>query len=77
MQRNPQGGFTLADVESVCRANGISCEAPKRGSHYTISHPSQPKILTVPQKRPIKPVYIRMLVAYVLAVRAVSNDETQ
>ena len=70
MKRNPQGGFRIEDVRAVCGGNDISCEPPKRGSHYTVSHPSQANILTVPYNRPIKPVYIRALVAYVEAVRA-------
>jgi len=74
MVRNPQDGFTIADVQSICRANGIDCSPPKRGSHYTVSHVSQSGILTVPYKRPIKPVYIKLLVAYVLAVRASFDD---
>lgn len=60
MRANPQG-WTLADVERVCAYVGLTCTAPKRGSHYKISHPALPEILTVPFKRPIKPVYIREL----------------
>jgi hypothetical protein len=32
--------------------------------------------LTIPYKRPIKPVYIRKLVAFIDAVRESSNDQT-
>jgi hypothetical protein len=35
---------------------------PKGGSHYKIVRPGHPVILTIPYKRPIKPVYIRALV---------------
>jgi predicted RNA binding protein YcfA (HicA-like mRNA interferase family) len=38
------------------------------GSHYKIAHPAIAQILTVPFKRPIKPVYIRKLVAFIDAV---------
>jgi predicted RNA binding protein YcfA (HicA-like mRNA interferase family) len=55
--------ISLADVERACRAAGLDCSAPRGGgSHFKISHPASPKILTVPFKRPIKPVYIRALV---------------
>lgn len=70
MVRNPTGDFSMEDVQSVCRAFGIACETPKRGSHFTISHSSQASILTVPYRRPIKPIYIRLVVAYVRAVRS-------
>ena len=60
MRANLQG-WTIADVERVCAHAGLACKAPKRGSHYKISHPDLPEILTVPFKRPIKPVYIREL----------------
>lgn len=60
MRANPQG-WTLTDVERVCAHAGLTCSAPKRGSHYKVSHPAIPEILTVPFKRPIKPVYIREL----------------
>ncbi len=74
MQRNPRDNFSIEDIESVCRLYGLECEAPKRGSHFTISHESQEAILTVPHKRPIKPVYIRQFVSYVSAVRMQSGD---
>jgi len=60
MRANPQG-WTIADVERACSQVGLACKPPKRGSHYKISHPALPEILTVPFKRPIKPVYIREL----------------
>lgn len=60
MRSNPQG-WTIADVERVCALIGLKCSAPKRGSHYKVSRPDLAEILTVPFKRPIKPVYIREL----------------
>jgi hypothetical protein len=39
------------------------------GSHYKISHPNQREILTIPSRRPIKPVYIRELVKFIDACR--------
>lgn len=70
MRRNPQGDWTIADVEAVCRAYGLICQAPRGGgSHYGVSHPATPEILTVPSRRPIKPVYIRRLVKMIDAIR--------
>lgn len=69
MKRNPQGDWTIKQVETVCAEYGVSCTAPKKGSHYKVSHPRIRDIQTVPFKRPIKPVYIRRLVAFIEAVR--------
>lgn len=72
MRANPQGDWAIRDVEALCREHGVACEAPRGGSsHYKVSHPSQIEILTVPFKRPIKPIYIRRLVAFVDAVEKV------
>ncbi len=67
MRNNPRD-WRIAKVETLCAAYGIACEKPSSGSHYDVSHPSQVEILTIPCKRPIKPVYIRKLVAFVDAV---------
>jgi hypothetical protein len=70
MARNPRADFTMDNVKSVCRANDVECKQPTGSSHYVVSHHSQTNHLTIPFKRPIKPVYIRLLVAYILAVKA-------
>ena len=61
MKSNPRGDWSITDVQSLCRAFEIDCEAPTRGSHYTLSHPRVSGKLTIPVRRPIKPVYIRLL----------------
>ncbi|MDX3928823.1 MAG: type II toxin-antitoxin system HicA family toxin [Shinella sp.] len=69
MRRNPLADWRIEDVEAVCREFGIRCEASRSGSsHYKILHASQREILTIPYKRPIKPVYIKRLVAFIDAV---------
>ena len=70
MERNPRNGWDIEDVQRLCRAHGVTCASPARGSHFTISHLTQMKILTIPARRPIKPVYITALVAYIQAVKA-------
>jgi len=63
MRRNPAADWTVADVEAICREYGLRCSTPSGGgSHYKVSHPSQRDILTIPSRRPVKPVYIRKLV---------------
>ena len=70
MRGNPKADWTIADVVAVCREHGIAAAASRSGSsHYKISHSGQNEILTVPYKRPVKPVYIRKLVAFIDAVR--------
>jgi hypothetical protein len=73
MRNNPRGDWRIEDVETVCREYGILCSAPRGGgSHYKVAHPRMAEKLTIPYKRPIKPVYIRKLVAF---VDAVSKDQ--
>jgi hypothetical protein len=65
----------MADIEMVSRAYGLSCEAPTGGgSHYTISAEGVGAILTIPARRPVKPVYIRLFVHYI-ARHAQAEDQ--
>lgn len=75
MRRNPRDGWSIDDVCTVCNQFGLTATAPKRGSHYKISHPAHPEILTIPSKRPIKPPYIRALVALILRVVGENGNE--
>jgi hypothetical protein len=67
MRQNPRD-WRIADVQSVCRAFGVSCTPPRKGSHHKVKHGSQEAILTIPAHRPIKPVYIVDFVAFIDAV---------
>ena len=70
MRRNPSGDWRIEDVIAICREFGVDCEPSRSGSsHYKVKHSAAAEILTVPFKRPIKPVYIRKLVAFIDAVR--------
>ena len=63
MRRNPAGDWTIDDIQTLCRALGWKCLPPKGGgSHWKVAAPGVEMILTIPAKRPIKPVYIRKLV---------------
>ena len=69
MKSNPKADWKIGDVEALCREFGIACVAPSGGgSHFKVSQPSIKEILTIPARRPIKPVYIRKLVSFVEAV---------
>ncbi|ODS03794.1 hypothetical protein AUC71_07715 [Methyloceanibacter marginalis] len=63
MRQNPKGNWNTGHLETVSKAIGLRYTPPKRGSHFKISSPHLPGILTVPSKRPIKPPYIKKFVA--------------
>jgi predicted RNA binding protein YcfA (HicA-like mRNA interferase family) len=65
MRANPQADWTIADVERLCRARGLTMTAPRRGSHHKVRDPASGTTLTIPAHRPIRAVYIRALVALV------------
>jgi hypothetical protein len=69
MRANPTRGWTINDVRVVCDAFGVPLLNPSSGSHYKVTHDTQRDILTIPHARPIKPIYIRRLVAFIDAVR--------
>ncbi|MGI9170803.1 MAG: hypothetical protein ACR2FH_11635 [Caulobacteraceae bacterium] len=75
MRRNPAGDWQIDDVAVVCRTFGLDCVAPTRGSHHRIAHPEATAILTIPARRPIKPMYIRALVAYIDEVGGAAKHE--
>jgi len=60
MRNNPLG-WSVSEVKTVSVKCGLNIRDGK-GSHFVVYHPSIPTILTIPAKRPIKPVYIRMLI---------------
>ena len=68
MRQNPRD-WRIEDVAAVCAAFGIACTPPRKGSHYKLKHESQAEILTVPARRPIKPVYIKALVRFIDAAK--------
>jgi hypothetical protein len=69
MRSNPRGDWRIEDIEAVCREFGILCAAPRGGgSHYKVAHPKVDEKLTIPYKRPLKPVYIRKLLAFIDSV---------
>jgi hypothetical protein len=74
MRQNPSG-WRIEDVATLCRAFGLDFDRPSGGSHHGVSHQSQKLHLTIPSARPIKPVYIRKLVAFVNAVLASGKDD--
>jgi hypothetical protein len=75
MRSNPAADWTIRDVEAICREYGVLCEPARGGgSHYKLARTNAMK-LTIPYKRPIKPVFIRKLVAFIDAMRKL-NEQT-
>ncbi|MDE2301701.1 MAG: type II toxin-antitoxin system HicA family toxin [Sphingomonadales bacterium] len=63
MRRNPAGDWTIGDVQRLCEALGWTCLPPSGGgSHWKVTAPQAVAIVTIPAKRPIKPIYIRKLI---------------
>ena len=71
MARNPpRVEWTIDDVQIACDQNGVELTPPRGGgSHYKCTSPWDGTILTIPQRRPIKPVYIRLFVGFIKKVR--------
>ena len=49
-------------------------ERTSGGSHYTYSHPDLPEILTVPRRKPLKPVYVRKTRELILRYKLAGPD---
>lgn len=64
MRSNPRADWQIADVERACREVGVVCMKPSGGSHFKVGNPKGGHRLTIPARRPIKPVYIVMLVEF-------------
>ena len=69
MRRNPMG-WRIEELQAVAEENFIEWRRPGRGgSHVIFSAPDVREIVSVPAKRPIKPVYIKHFIALIDAVR--------
>ena len=63
MKNNPKGDFSINDVAAVARWAGVALEKPSSGSHFYLVHPEGS--LSIPARRPIKPVYIKRFVSII------------
>ena len=61
-----QNGWRIDELISVAESNGIDWRRPGRGgSHVIFSAPGVREIVSVPDKRPIKPIYVKQFVALI------------
>ena len=62
MKNNPRGDWKISHVETLVKRYGFRISRPKGGGSHITLHHDKTKKLTIPARRPIKPVYIRQLV---------------
>jgi hypothetical protein len=68
MRKNPRG-WRIQDLQAVAEENLVVWRRPGRGgSHVIFSASHVREIVSVPAKRPIKPVYIKKFLALIDAV---------
>jgi hypothetical protein len=68
MRANPRER-RIGRLEAVAAAHGVNIRKAGR-SHVVFEHPGVPEAISVPARRPIKPVYVRRFVAFIETVRA-------
>lgn len=67
--RKSQLGWRIEDLQAVAEEHGLLWRRPGRGgSHVIFSAPGVREIVSVPAKRPIKPVYIKHFLALIDAL---------
>ncbi|MDB5572357.1 MAG: hypothetical protein JWN93_3540 [Hyphomicrobiales bacterium] len=76
LRENPKADWTINDLRRICDQIGLLCASPSRGSHYKMSSRYVAAILTVPARRPIKPVYIKLFVSLAQAHLAAAFKDT-
>jgi hypothetical protein len=72
MRNNPRD-WRIETLESVAAAFGVRCRKPG-GSHVVFEHPAVIEALSVPARRPIKPIYVQRFVRLIDAVQG--SDDT-
>ena len=64
--RKNQAGWRIEELIAVAEENFVDWRRPGRGgSHVIFSAPGVREIVSVPAKRPIKPVYIKHFLALI------------
>ena len=64
--------WRLSQLETIAKAFGVQVRKTG-GSHVVFDHPSWIELLSVPSKRPIKPIYIKKFIALIDTLE-VEND---
>jgi predicted RNA binding protein YcfA (HicA-like mRNA interferase family) len=61
MRRNPRD-WRMESLEAVARRHGVDVRKTG-GSHFVFLHPDSELAITVPFKRPVKPIYVIQFLA--------------
>ena len=72
MRGNPRD-WRIDSLESIATAFGVNVRK-SGGSHVVFEHPDVAEALSVPARRPIKPIYVQRFVRFIDSVRG--RDET-
>lgn len=75
MRRNPKSDWRIEQLDTVARAYEVNVRQ-SRGSHVVFEHPKLLRALSVPARRPIKPVYVRRFVALIEDIEAIATAES-
>jgi hypothetical protein len=74
MRRNPRD-WRIDDLENIVRRFGLGVRKPS-GSHAIFFHVATGKQLSVPAKRPIKPIYVEAFLSLLDEI-GVSDEESE
>jgi hypothetical protein len=75
MRKNPMG-WRIEDLQMVASDHHITWRSPGRGgSHVIFGASGIREIVTVPSKRPIKPIYIKFFLALIDSVGELKTNE--
>ena len=73
MRKNPMG-WRIEELQAVAGENFVDWRRPGRGgSHVIFSTPGVREIVSVPSKRPIKPIYIKQFLALIHAAKGAAK----
>jgi predicted RNA binding protein YcfA (HicA-like mRNA interferase family) len=73
MRDNPRD-WRIADLQAVAKRHGMNWEQAGT-SHVTFRAPDGGKV-TVPARKPIKPVYVRLFIALIDSLGAEGDEQT-
>ncbi len=73
MRRNPRADWTMETLLSIAFRIGIEVRNSD-GSHHVFSFPGVEEDISIPFRRPVKPLYIKKFLALVDAVNEVSTS---
>ena len=75
--RKNRMGWRIEELQAIAKENFVGWRRPGRGSSQVIfGAPGVREIVSVPAKRPIKPVYIKQFVALIDAVGGIKASES-